>query len=163
MISFDEYLNEKKSPYKPETLKKYMTKWKNGEDIPFGIEASLKAQGLIPRADGLIKISPEYKKFNVFNKLTPITERPKLHGEKVDQKINREAEDNKKSKGDKLIKKHPDFNHDKNQKHDMDFEGNVKKTGKSKTLKTFKELKEKPKTKLKESTIPTFLDSTKNI
>lgn len=61
LISFGDFLSEKKSPYKPETLARYKKKFEKGEKIPFGIEASLKAQGMIPRADGTYKVSDEYK------------------------------------------------------------------------------------------------------
>jgi hypothetical protein len=57
---YTEFISEKKSPYKKATLLKYKRKWEAGEEIPFGIEASLKAQGMIPRADGETRTSPEY-------------------------------------------------------------------------------------------------------
>lgn len=57
-------MNEKKSPYKLKTLKKYQKEYDKGEDIPFGIESSLIAQGMIPRQGGVNKgkkvKSPEY-------------------------------------------------------------------------------------------------------
>lgn len=59
--NFTEFLDEKKSPYKKATLLKYKRKWEDGEEIPFGIENSLKAQGMIPRADGEKRISDDYK------------------------------------------------------------------------------------------------------
>lgn len=59
--SFLEFVGEKKSPYRKQTLLKYLRKWKDGEKIPVGIETSLKAQGMIPRADGEIRVSDEYK------------------------------------------------------------------------------------------------------
>jgi hypothetical protein len=59
--NFSDFLDEKKSPYKKATLMKYKRKWEDGEKIPFGIESSLKAQGLIPRADGEVRVSDEYK------------------------------------------------------------------------------------------------------
>ncbi len=60
--NFSEFLSEKKSPYKKATLLKYKRKWEAGEEIPFGVETSLKAQGMIPRADGEKRVSDEYKK-----------------------------------------------------------------------------------------------------
>jgi hypothetical protein len=59
--NFTEFIDEKKSPFKKATLLKYKRKFENGEDIPFAIENSLKAQGMIPRADGEIRVSDEYK------------------------------------------------------------------------------------------------------
>jgi len=59
--NFEEFLVEKKSPFKKATLIKYKKKFEKGEEIPFNIENSLKAQGLIPRADGEIRVSDEYK------------------------------------------------------------------------------------------------------
>jgi hypothetical protein len=59
--NFSDFLDEKKSPYKKATLIKYKRKWEDGEKIPFGIESSLKAQGMIPRADGEVRVSDEYK------------------------------------------------------------------------------------------------------
>jgi hypothetical protein len=59
--NFSDFLEEKKSPYKKATLMKYKRKWEAGEKIPFGIESSLKAQGMIPRADGEIRVSDEYQ------------------------------------------------------------------------------------------------------
>ena len=57
---YTEFISEKKSPYKKATLLKYKRKWEAGEEIPFGIESSLKAQGMIPRADGETRPSDEY-------------------------------------------------------------------------------------------------------
>ena len=57
---FSEFLEEKKSPYKKATLLRFKKKWDRGEEIPFGIENSLKAQGMIPRANGEIKVSGDY-------------------------------------------------------------------------------------------------------
>lgn len=57
---FSEFIEEKKSPYKKATLLRFKKKWDNGEEIPFGIENSLKAQGMIPRANGETKVSGDY-------------------------------------------------------------------------------------------------------
>lgn len=74
--SFSDYISEKKkSPYSKATLLKYKRKFEKGEDIPFGIESSLKAQGLIPRADGQYRVSDEYKTGGVL-KLNPDTQSP---------------------------------------------------------------------------------------
>ena len=59
--NYTEFVDEKKSPYKKATLIKYKRKYEAGEEIPVGIENSLKAQGLIPRADGEFKVSDDYK------------------------------------------------------------------------------------------------------
>lgn len=58
--SYSEFVSEKKSPYKKATLLKYKRKWEAGEDIPFGVESSLKAQGMIPRSDGEVRVSDDY-------------------------------------------------------------------------------------------------------
>jgi hypothetical protein len=60
LSNFTEFVDEKKSPYKKATLLKYKRKWEDGEKIPFGVENTLKAQGMIPRADGEIRVSDEY-------------------------------------------------------------------------------------------------------
>lgn len=39
---------------------KYLKKWKRGESIGFTMRSSLKAKGLIPRANGTYKVSPKY-------------------------------------------------------------------------------------------------------
>jgi hypothetical protein len=60
--TFEEFLNEKKeSPYSEETLKKYKEEHEKGKKIPFAIERSLKAQGMIPRVDGTTRKSDMYK------------------------------------------------------------------------------------------------------
>jgi serine/threonine protein kinase len=41
---------------------KYLKKWKRGESIGFTMRSSLKAKGLIPRANGKKRISTKYKK-----------------------------------------------------------------------------------------------------
>jgi hypothetical protein len=41
---------------------KYLRKWKQGKSIGFTIRSSLKAKGLIPRANGTKKVSPKYRK-----------------------------------------------------------------------------------------------------
>jgi hypothetical protein len=62
ILDFDGFLNEKKkSPYDRDTLKVNLQRWKKGKKIAFGIENTLKAQGLIPRANGKIEVSDEYK------------------------------------------------------------------------------------------------------
>jgi len=62
-------MNEKNSPYKLKTLLKYKDEFKKGENIPFGVESSLIAQGMIPRQGGPDKgkkvKSPEYKNENM--------------------------------------------------------------------------------------------------
>jgi len=40
---------------------KYLKKWKRGESIGFTMRSSLKAKGLIPRANGTYKVSPKYQ------------------------------------------------------------------------------------------------------
>ena len=40
---------------------KYLKKWKNGKSIGFTMRASLKAKGLIPRANGKTYKSEKYK------------------------------------------------------------------------------------------------------
>lgn len=61
VMTFEEFMNEKESPYSKETLKKYKEEYKKGKKIPFGIEISLKAQGMIPRVDGTTRKSDMYK------------------------------------------------------------------------------------------------------
>ena len=41
---------------------KYLKKWKRGESIGFTMRSSLKAKGLIPRANGTRKVSNKYRK-----------------------------------------------------------------------------------------------------
>jgi hypothetical protein len=55
MKTFAQFLEEKKSPYKKETLDSYRKKYEEGEDIPFGVKTSLIAQGLIPHEGGPYK------------------------------------------------------------------------------------------------------------
>lgn len=64
ILDFEGFLNEKKSPYDKDTLKVNLQRWKKGKKIAFGIENTLKAQGLIPRANGKIEVSDEYKDDN---------------------------------------------------------------------------------------------------
>lgn len=40
----------------------YLKKWRKGESIGFTMRSSLKAKGLIPRADGKKRISAKYRK-----------------------------------------------------------------------------------------------------
>jgi hypothetical protein len=50
--------------YKPTKRNlKYLKKWQRGESIGFTIRSSLKAKGLIPRANGAYKVSPKYRAF----------------------------------------------------------------------------------------------------
>ncbi len=39
----------------------YLKKWKRGESIGFTMRSSLKAKGLIPRANGTKRVSPKYR------------------------------------------------------------------------------------------------------
>ena len=41
--------------------KKYLKLWKQGKSIGFTMRASLKAKGLIPRANGTRRISKKYR------------------------------------------------------------------------------------------------------
>lgn len=41
--------------------KKYLKMWKEGKSIGFTMRSSLKAKGLIPRANGTRKVSNKYK------------------------------------------------------------------------------------------------------
>jgi serine/threonine protein kinase len=41
---------------------KYLKRWKQGKSIGFTMRSSLKAKGLIPRADGKKRVSPKYRK-----------------------------------------------------------------------------------------------------
>ncbi len=50
--SYQEFITEKKSPFKKDTLSKYKKAYKQGKKIPFSVRASLIAQGLIPRKGG---------------------------------------------------------------------------------------------------------------
>ena len=48
--------------YKPTKRNlKYLKKWKRGESIGFTMRSSLKAKGLIPRANGTKRVSPKYR------------------------------------------------------------------------------------------------------
>lgn len=151
--SFDEMFESKKSPYKKEVLDKYRKKWEDGENIPFGIAATLKAQGMIPRSDGSYQVSDEYKssdriaamkifaarnkkpvkttskakKETFFDKhIAPETKTPDTHAERVEKRIHREEKKKlKKIEHPERIEKHPDFKH-KNPV-DKDFEGVIKK------------------------------------
>ena len=40
--------------------KKYLRRWKQGKSIGFTMRASLKAKGLIPRANGTKRVSHKY-------------------------------------------------------------------------------------------------------
>jgi hypothetical protein len=49
--------------YKPTKRNlKYLKKWKKGESIGFTMRSSLKAKGLIPRANGTKRVSSKYRK-----------------------------------------------------------------------------------------------------
>jgi hypothetical protein len=41
---------------------KYLKKWKRGESIGFTMRSSLKAKGLIPRANGKKRVSAKYRR-----------------------------------------------------------------------------------------------------
>jgi hypothetical protein len=70
--NFDQFITEKKkSPFKKSTLKKYVEKFEDGEDVPVMIQNTLKAQGLIPRANGKIEVSDEYKEDTILPDLKP--------------------------------------------------------------------------------------------
>lgn len=167
-ITFEDFLSEKKSWYKKETLEKYKEKWKRGEKIPFGVEVSLKAQGMIPRADGSYRVSDEYKEKSISNVIDKYikseTKDPDTHRERIEKKIHKaEKEKLEKIKKPERILSHPDFTHKGNPK-DEDFEGNIKKTKIEKSIKKLrvksskKKLKKfyNPKAKISEGTIPTF-------
>ena len=48
--------------YKPTKRNlKYLRKWKKGESIGFTMRSSLKAKGLIPRANGTKRVSAKYR------------------------------------------------------------------------------------------------------
>ena len=40
--------------------KKYLQRWKQGKSIGFTMRSSLKAKGLIPRANGTMRVSRKY-------------------------------------------------------------------------------------------------------
>jgi hypothetical protein len=42
--------------------KKYLAMWKKGKSIGFTMRSSLKAKGLIPRANGTYRVSDKYKR-----------------------------------------------------------------------------------------------------
>lgn len=42
--------------------KKYLRLWKEGKSIGFTMTSSLKAKGLIPRANGTYRVSDKYRK-----------------------------------------------------------------------------------------------------
>lgn len=70
--SFEEFLAEKKkSPFKKATLIKYKNKFDDGEEIPVMIKNTLKAQGMIPRANGEIEVSDDYKEDSILPDLKP--------------------------------------------------------------------------------------------
>ena len=72
ILDFEGFLNEKKkSAYDKDTLKVNLQRWKKGKKIAFGIENTLKAQGLIPRSNGKIEISDEYKDDSILAALKP--------------------------------------------------------------------------------------------
>jgi hypothetical protein len=49
-------------PYKATRRnKKYLRRYKQGKSIGFTMRSSLKAKGLIPRANGTYKVSNKYK------------------------------------------------------------------------------------------------------
>jgi hypothetical protein len=49
--------------YKPTKRNlKYLKKWKKGKSIGFTMRSSLKAKGLIPRANGTKRVSAKYSK-----------------------------------------------------------------------------------------------------
>jgi len=153
--SFDEMF-EKESPYSKEVLDKYRKKWESGEEIPFGIAGTLKAQGIIPRADGTYKVSDDYKNAerianmkvyasrgktskkvksskpdkdekSFMDKLGPETKAPESHADKVEKRIHREEKKKlKRIEKPERIEKHPDSKH-KGNPVDKDFEGNIKK------------------------------------
>jgi hypothetical protein len=75
--SFEEFIAEKKkSPFKKATLLKYKNKFEDGEEIPVMIQNTLKAQGMIPRANGEIEVSDEYKEDNILNSLKQKEKKP---------------------------------------------------------------------------------------
>ena len=109
-VKFSDFLEEKRSPYKKATLLKYKRKWDEGEKVPFGVENSLKAMGLIPRADGEFRVSDEYKDLDgkiksmirVKPKDTP--EKKKAIKESFDETINdAEIEFSTKDKDGKVV------------------------------------------------------------
>ena len=52
----------KRGGYKPTARNlKYLALWKQGRSIGFSMRSSLKAKGLIPRANGTYKVSPKYQ------------------------------------------------------------------------------------------------------
>jgi hypothetical protein len=51
-MTFEQFVAEKESPYKEETLQKYKKEYEAGKEIPFGVKTSLIAQGMIPHEGG---------------------------------------------------------------------------------------------------------------
>ena len=84
---FDEFLDEKKSPYKKATLLKYKRKWEKGEKIPVGVENSLKAQGMIPRANGEIEVSADYEDDPIVQ-VKPLEKKKKVIKESFEETLN---------------------------------------------------------------------------
>ena len=55
-------IKNKTRKYKPTTKDLIaLRKWKRGESIGFTMRSSLKAKGLIPRANGTYRVSNKYK------------------------------------------------------------------------------------------------------
>ena len=53
--------NKSKSKYNPTKKNKaYLAKWRRGNSIGFSVRSSLKAKGLIPRANGTKRVSEKY-------------------------------------------------------------------------------------------------------
>jgi hypothetical protein len=52
MKNYRDFIAEKESPFKKETLEKYKKEYEEGKDIPFGVKTSLIAQGMIPHEGG---------------------------------------------------------------------------------------------------------------
>ena len=59
--TFNDFLLEKHSSYSKETLTHYEKEYKKGKEIPIGVSNSLKARGIIPRANGKVQVSDKYK------------------------------------------------------------------------------------------------------
>jgi hypothetical protein len=54
--------NKKQGGYRPTKKDKAaLKKWKQGKSIGFTMRSSLKAKGLLPRANGLYRVSAKYK------------------------------------------------------------------------------------------------------
>lgn len=57
------YKQAKRGGYRPTKRNlKYLKLWKQGHSIGFTMRSSLKAKGLIPRANGTYKVSPKYQR-----------------------------------------------------------------------------------------------------